>query len=242
MKLAIAQTQPSKGAIEENIRHHQSWVLKAANDSADLIVFPELSLTSYEPSLAANLAMTIKDSRLAVFQTLSDEHHISIALGAPTRKNNKIHISMLIFRPNKDVKVYHKQYLHADEKPFFDSGSEQLVFNCANEVIAPAICYEALQPEHSKLASTAGATLYLTSVAKPIKGVEAAYTHFPIIASKYKMPVIMCNSIGPCDDFISAGASGVWHSNGTLLAHLNTEEEEGMLLFDTDRLSVQLIN
>ncbi|WP_115462527.1 carbon-nitrogen hydrolase family protein [Winogradskyella aurantiaca] len=238
MKLAIAQILPLKGAIEDNIQAHKSWILKAVNAKADLIVFPELSLTGYEPSLAQDLAMTPEDSRLAVLQRLSDLHHISIAVGAPVRAYNSIHISMLIYQPNKALKVYHKQYLHEDETPFFDSGKQQLLFNCANEIIAPAICYEVLQPDHSKSASTMGATLYLASVAKPQDGVDAAYNHFPIIACEYGMSVIMSNSIGTCGNFMSAGQSGVWDSKGVLVSHLNTDEE-GLLLFDTENRDIK---
>src|SRR5437870_11347320 len=46
-KIALAQTDSSLGNIERNVRKHIASCKKAINNKADLIVFPELSLTGY---------------------------------------------------------------------------------------------------------------------------------------------------------------------------------------------------
>ena len=67
MKLAVAQTKPEAGNIEKNIEIHKSLIASAVANKVDLIVFPELSLTGYEPSLAKQLATDQNDHRLDVF-------------------------------------------------------------------------------------------------------------------------------------------------------------------------------
>jgi predicted amidohydrolase len=47
------------------------------------------------------------------------------------------------------------------------------------------------------------------------------------------MTVVMSNSVGFCDDFESAGKSGVWNKKGELIGHLN-ETDEGILVYNTD--------
>ena len=43
--------------------------------------------------------------------------------------------------------------------------------------LAPAICFESLQPEHAESAASSGADVYLASVAKSPIGVDKAYCH-----------------------------------------------------------------
>ncbi len=98
--------------------------------------------------------------------------------------------------------------------------------------IAPAICFEALQPEHLEKAVAAGANLYLASVAKPQGGVEKALQYFPAKALQYAIPIVMTNAIGQCDNFESAGQSSVWGSKGQLLTQLDATSE-GLIFYDT---------
>jgi predicted amidohydrolase len=91
-----------------------------------VIIFPELSLTGYEPTLAKELAIHQDDKRLDDFQQISDLHGITIGLGAPTKGSKGICISMIFFQPHRERRLYSKKYLHADEYPYFVSGSKFL--------------------------------------------------------------------------------------------------------------------
>ena len=55
--IAAAQSSSVKGDIEENIRRHCEIAALADSHGAHVIVFPELSLTGYEPTVAAELAV-----------------------------------------------------------------------------------------------------------------------------------------------------------------------------------------
>lgn len=231
MKLCTAQIRPISGDITQNIRKHEAFIAQAAEQGADLILFPELSMTGYEPELAAELALTPDDSRLAGFQALSDTHQLTICIGMPARSEAGVCIGMVIFQANQPFRLYAKQHLHADELPYFVAGNNSLVWSQKKHVLTPAICYESLLPEHAEAAAEQGAHIYLVSVAKSAAGLEKARTHYTAMARKYGMAVVLSNSIGFCDNFVSAGGSAVWDENGTCKSQLNSQEE-GILLFD----------
>ena len=233
MKICLAQTKAIKGNIKSNIANHKKWIDIAIFNKVDLIIFPELSLTGYEPELAKDLATDRNDSRLEEFQRISDKNNITIGAGLPIKTDQGISISILFFQPNLPRIIYSKQILHSDELPYFIQGNGQLILNIKNMNVAPAICYESLQHQHSEKAVQLGAELYVASVAKSQKGVEKAFKHFPGIAQKNAMPVLMCNSVGYCDNFDSTGQTAVWDKNGILTGQLNNKNE-GILIFDTE--------
>jgi predicted amidohydrolase len=232
MKIALAQVKSHKGDLIKNIRHHQIWIEEAAANGADLVVFPELSLTGYEPRLAKRLALHYEDPRLEVFQTLCQSHNLTIGVGLPTIGEQGILISLIFFQPQNARMVYSKQHLHKDELPYFVPGEEQVMLHLDGLRIAPAICYESLLPEHAEKVAEIGVDLYLSSVAKSEKGTAKAYQHYPIIARQLGICVLMVNGVGPCDDFVSNGKTGAWNKNGELIGQLG-ENREGILLIDT---------
>jgi predicted amidohydrolase len=232
VRIAVVQTQPSACAIGANINAHETWIKKVAGRGADMVFFPELSLLGYEPKHAARFALRADDARLDVFQMLSQALRITIGVGAPTPGDQGVRISMLVFQPNAARIVYSKQHLHSDELPYFVAGSGQITLPRDGQVVAPAICYESLLDAHGEAAAALGATVYVASVAKSAKGVAKADSHYPSIARRHSLRVLMANCVGPCDDFEAVGGSAVWSARGELVARLPATGE-GALLLDT---------
>ncbi len=233
MRLCSAQIQPIKGNIESNIQKHISFIHLAVDNGANLIFFPELSLTGYEPTLAKKLATSQEDTRFNIFQEISDTKQLIICIGIPTQYQNDICISMVIFQPHTSRQTYSKQILHADEFPFFVNGEKQVFISYKNHKIAPAICFESLQDEHVVDACANGVSIYLASVAKSAKGVEKANLHYPKIAQNLNFTVLMANSVGPADDFVSTGNSAVWNNEGLRIAQLD-DAHEGIIIYDVE--------
>ncbi len=225
MKLIAAQIRSVAGDYEKNIAKHLEVVHRVAGHGANVVLFPELSLTGYEPKLAEALAVYPSDSRLDVFQRLSDQYGMLIAVGAPTTGLEGTEISMINFQPGLARTCYSKQHLHADELPYFAPGAQPLVLNHAGSILAPAICYESLQPIHAEAAAQSGAQVYLASVAKSEKGVALANSHYPMIAKKHSMAVVMANCVGAADDFVAAGGSSIWNSRGESLCSAGADQE-----------------
>lgn len=233
MKIAVAQLMPIKGDLFTNIITHKALIYLSLANKADAIFFPELSITGYEPELAKELASDQEDRSFDGFQNISDQNKLTIDVGMPTRADTGINISMLIFQPGQTRQTYSKQLLHADELPFFVRGGQQLILTVDQTKIAPAICYESMQPSHSQEAMDLGAEIYVASVAKSKDGVDKALIHYPEIARKYSVPVLMANCMGDCDNFLSVGQSAAWTKQGKLAGQLD-ESEEGILIFDTE--------
>ncbi|MGQ7944799.1 carbon-nitrogen hydrolase family protein [Flavobacterium sp. WC2509] len=233
MKIGIAQIKPLKGAISFNIEKHIQCIELAHSVKADSIFFPELSLTGYEPELAKELATIQEDTRFDVFQEISNLKNITIGIGVPTRSENGVQISMVVFQPNASRATYSKQQLHEDEFPYFVSGNKQLIIPIENKKVIPAICYESLQIEHADNAIKLGGEIYLASVAKSQNGIDKAIVHYPEVAKKYAIPVLMSNCIGECDTFINVGLSAVWTKKGILVDQLDSQNE-GILVFNTE--------
>ncbi|MFJ7312977.1 carbon-nitrogen hydrolase family protein [Pseudomonas sp. NPDC098747] len=213
------------GEYQRNITRHIDVIHLAASKGADLVLFPELSLTGYEPRLAEVLAVHPSDSRFDEFQRLSDQYGMLIAVGAPTKGSKGTEISMITFQPGLERSSYSKQHLHVDELPFFTPGTQKLVLSQANFVLAPAICYESLQPSHAEQASHSGAQVYLASVAKSERGIASANSHYPMVAKKHRMTVMMANCIGAADDFVAAGCSAIWNSYGEIVCSADAIHE-----------------
>jgi predicted amidohydrolase len=242
MNIAIAQIKPLKGDISANIEKHIKCIEIAVSLHANAIFFPELSLTGYEPDLAKTLATYKEDNRFDVFQEISNIKNITIGVGFPLKTESGIQISMLVFQPNEERISYSKQLLHEDELPYFENGTEQILIEIENQKIIPAICYESLQIEHAERAIKLGGEIYLASVAKSQNGVEKAFVHYPEIAKKYTMPVLMANCIGECDNFIGVGSSAVWTKEGKLTDQLDNKND-GILVFytETEKVVKQMI-
>lgn len=231
MKICIAQTKSLKGEIHKNIQNHLRIIKNAIELEADVVIFPELSITNYEPDLANKLATHVENSIFDVFQKLSNQNEIAIGIGMPIKMTEGINISMLIFQPNEKRKVYAKQMLHSDELPYFVKGNQQVFLNIKNTKIAIGICYETLQRQHFLNAKQNGADVYIASVAKSQGGIEKAFAHFPKIAKEFKTPVLMSNCIGDCDNFLSVGQSAIWNENGMLIGQLDNKNE-GILIYN----------
>lgn len=235
MKISVAQTRPIVGDIIGNCINHQRLIALAVSQRSDVIIFPELSLTGYEPKLAHSLATHPDDSRFDVFQKLSDENQITIGVGIPLNMNPGVCISMIIFQPRHDRRLYSKRYLHPDEDPFFVIGENFPTLLINKIQIGLAICYELSVLNHAELAAKHGAAIYIASVAKTVEGISKALVRLSEIARQYAIPVMMSNCIGDSDGEEYAGKSSIWNDQGELLAQLD-DKSEGILIFDTSTL------
>ena len=232
MKLCAVQLASLKGDLPGNLQRHLVCIEQAAALGAELVLFPELSLTGYEPSVARQAALPVTSARLDPLQAACDHLGITVAVGLPLPTPDGIRIGMPIFCPEAPRQVYAKQRLHDDELPYFTPGDQALLLEVGEHRVAPAICYESMFLAHAAVARERGADLYLVSVAKTAKGIREGYAHYPEVARELGMPVLMANCVGPADTFIGAGGSAAWDSQGHLLASLD-DHSEGLIVLDT---------
>ncbi len=239
MKVCAAQFRPVAADLATNIARHLDLIYLAVDHGANLVFFPELSLTGYEPRLAKSLACDSSDQRLDVFQKCSDRENLLIGVGMPIAAASGVRIGMVWFAPGAARRTYAKQQLHVDEQPYFVPGIAQLLLESEGHKLAPAICYESLQMDHADSVASLAARVYLASVAKPASGLAKAMVHYPAVARKHAMFVIMANSVGPSDDFVCVGQSAAWNVCGDLLVQMDAESE-GVVVLDIARGSASV--
>ena len=121
--VAAIQSLSIKGDIAANVARHVALASQAAALGVRLALFPELSLTGYEPEIAAAAALRGADSRLAPLAALARRSGMIIVAGAPLRIEGALYIGALSFLPDGRVAEYTKQHLHAGEETVFAAGS-----------------------------------------------------------------------------------------------------------------------
>lgn len=241
MRISIVQIEPVKGNIEKNLVKHLQFIEAMVEQKPDLMMFPELSLTGYEPELAKDLATNANDIRLLPLQEASDKYNLILCVGLPTKNEDQLYISMIIYQPGKAPITYSKQYLYPSEVSIFTPGSTPCILPYdAQTIIAPAICYELSNAAHADHAHRQHATIYMASVLNSVNGVDADIEKLSHIASTYRMTTFMANYIGVSGGYQCAGKSSVWNSEGKLIAQLD-DLTEGIILYDTETKAIESI-
>lgn len=215
--IAAGQFAPIRGSIEENIRRHQLLIAAAVSAGVDLLVFPELSLTGYEPELAEQLALS-DDTLLEPLQRLADKHDMTIVVGAPLQvKDDKPAIGACIIAAQQPISFYRKMYLHPGESDYFSLGETPCLFTMGGQHIGLAICADAGQPAHAEQTVRQGAEIYVNSVLSA-NGYDKDAGLLANYAKLYAMPTLMANYSGPSGGWQPVGKSAVWNAKGELIA------------------------
>ena len=148
--IAAAQSSSVKGDLSGNVRRHCDFVRRAAEHNVELIVFPELSLTGYEPSVAAELATDLHDAHWEPLKSLADESGMTIVAGCPiTSGERRPYIGEVIFGPAGNT-VYRKQFVHGTEDEHFVASDDVVVVSSRNCQAAMAICADIENAQHPR--------------------------------------------------------------------------------------------
>jgi predicted amidohydrolase len=75
LTIAAAQALSVRGDVIADLEEHLKLAGIAAEKGAEIVVYPELSLTGYELDLAEELAFVEDDSRLEPLEQAAAEHH-----------------------------------------------------------------------------------------------------------------------------------------------------------------------
>jgi predicted amidohydrolase len=241
MKIGLAQIKSVTGDVKQNINHHLRVLDHVAERNADLVMFPELSLCNYDPDIANSVAMEPDDIRLRPFQQFADRTEVAVGVGIPMRTSSNPLISITVFFPNRTKTIINKSYLHEDELPFFSASSEPpaSILDMSKK-IAVSICYEINLDAHIETAASKGMDVYLASVAKTPVGIKEARARMSIQANRFRVPVMVVNSVGTCEGKTAGGGSMVIGADGTVLNALD-DKEEAVLFYDFKMKTTQTV-
>ncbi|TDP02320.1 carbon-nitrogen hydrolase family protein [Flavobacterium sp. 245] len=232
MILAAAQTKPTRGNIEANLEDHYRLIELAVQNGAQLIAFPEMSITGYERADAQKLAFKKDDSRLNHMQRLASENNIIIVAGAPIQIEDEMFIGEFVISPDQSVSIYTKQFLHEGEDEFFQSSfNYNPMIRIENQNISFAICADIDNPLHPENAHKRATNIYIASIFFSPNGIPNAYRDLQSYAEKHKMNVLMSNFSGESWGSPSAGQSAFWNNKGELIRQMN-DSDFGLLLVE----------
>ena len=246
-RIALAQCAPALGAFKRNVAMHQAWIARAEAERAELIVFPELSLTGYYvKDLAGELACAADDARLGPIADASRE--LDVCAGFVERgPDARLHIAQGYWSRGKLVHVHRKVYLPTygifDDGRYFGPGDRFDVFESAAGPAGIAICEDLWHVSVPYLYGATGATIVLSPADSPGRGVaeggdlgtaESCRLMDRFYAQYLTMYIVFVNRVGHEDGIAFWGGSEVVAPDGSVVARA-PDFEETLLMADVDR-------
>jgi predicted amidohydrolase len=235
--IAVAQTRPVMGDVPANLDEHARLIRLAAAEGAQIVVFPELSLTGYELGLAAELAFAEDDPRLSPLLDLANSHRTIVIVGAPVRVGPFLHIGAFVLSPDRTIRLYTKRRLGAfppsaacdsldgtippAEATVFRPGDHDPLVRFGDGTAAIAVCADIGTPAHPQRAADRGADTYLASmfvIPSDYDGEDAKLSDY---ARQHRMLTALANFGSPSGGLRSAGRSAIWSEAGELLVRLD---------------------
>jgi predicted amidohydrolase len=218
-KIAAAQVASVRGDIGRNIGTHAAAVTSAARRGVSVLVFPELSLIGYEPDLAAELAITATDERLAPLAALAHQHQMAVVVGASLlNAGTRPGLGAILLAADGSTRTYAKMHLGGSEPTYFAPGGAPLAFDTHGQTIGIAICADSSRPSHPQAYADCGSTVYAAGVFLNSEWYATDSPRLPRYASRFRMLVVMANHAASVGTYVSVGKSAVWAPNGALLA------------------------
>jgi len=219
--IAAAQSISKRGDVQKNLEGHYRLIELALSNHAQIIVFPELSLTGYEPDLAKSLAFSKNDNRLTTLRKLSVQKNIVIVAGAPVQLESGLHIGAFIISPDASIQIYTKRYLHSSEENYFSPCFLNPIIKIGEETAALAICADTSNPQHPLDAVSSGASIYLAGVLFSDKCYPTDAEQLRGYYMQYHLTVALANHGGDSGEYHSAGRSAIWSPSGEILAEMS---------------------
>jgi len=223
-KLAVAQVSSIAGDVDANITTHLKAIIKAGQLGVSYLVFPELSLTGYEPELAQKLSFSKNDKRLKALIDAAIENNLHIAIGAPIRSDNLPSIGLIVISPSGVVDSYQKMNLHPGEDRYFSKGNCHHHIEIDGNKVVNAICADTNNAVHASYCSEINATVYVAGVLISESGYCADTAKLQDYAKEYNLLVAMANHNRPTGAWKPVGKSAMWSSNG-LLAQADEKQD-----------------
>ena len=233
LRIAAAQSISFPGNLAANVERHCAFVDKAASIGAQLLLFPELSLSGYEPDLIAECVVAPVGEELLPLRALSQRHEITLVLGAPLQSTDaqRPYIGAVVLFPDGSHTLYHKRHLHQSEERWASQGTvDASSFALLGERFALAICADTSHAEHAAAAAATGASFYLASSLISQSGYATDSAALQAHALQHGYGVLLANHGGPSGNYAAAGQSSFWDAQGKRVGCTNGPGERVLLI------------
>ncbi|MEW5871730.1 MAG: nitrilase-related carbon-nitrogen hydrolase [Chloroflexota bacterium] len=248
INLALAQINTCLGDVDANLEKHLDLARQAHAASADLLVFPELSLTGYVLQDLASAVAHRPSPNDPVFRLLLQaSQDLDLVVGfVDEDRRHRFFIAAAYLSQGEVVHIHHKVYLPTyglfDEGRFFAWGDSVRAFDTRFGRLGLLICEDFWHASPPYLLWLDGADLFLLTSASPGRGLrdEAQLESARWVehinrayASLFTAFVAHANRVGYEDGLNFWGGSTVFDPNGELLAK-GPYHQEALTLAEVD--------
>jgi NAD+ synthase (glutamine-hydrolysing) len=221
--VAIAQLDMVVGAVADNTRKILDYADRARDElDADLVVFPELSISGYPPEdllLHSGLRRRVGEALEQIRDSVRD---IAVAVGFPEYADDHIYNACAVFRNGKLLAHYRKHllpnYSVFDELRYFLPGREAAVFNLNGIRLGLNICEDVWQPAPMAASRAAGAECVIAINGSPYE-LDTQSKREDVVAARIaesRIPVVYLNMVGGQDELVFDGGSFVMQADGSV--------------------------
>lgn len=240
LTLAVAQINTRLGDVPANLEKHLALAQEARQSGADLLVFPELSLTGYVlQDLAAAVALRPTPDDPVFRPLLQASQQIDLTVGFVNEDHrHRFYIASAYLSQGQVIHIHHKVYLPTyglfDEGRFFAWGDALRAFNTRFGRLGILICEDFWHASPPYLLWLDGADVMIFTSASPGRGLntepqlESARWVEHInraYASLFTDFVIHVNRVGYEDGLNFWGGSTVFDPSGELLVKAPYHQE-----------------
>jgi len=245
LKTAIGQINTTACDIAGNLRKQkQSWV-DAENRGADIIVFPELSISGYPlDDMAENPdVLSACQTGLTNLLEFSRGKHCAAVVSLPEKVDDKIYNVAYVIEDGKILHRVAKQHLPNmdvfDEKRIFTAGPRSETFDFRGYKIGIAICQDIWMQDVIPDLVAKGAELILSPNASPYYAQKHKHRIDNVLRERIvkegnAVPILYVNQVGGQDEVVFDGYSTAINSDGSV-AYIARNFEEDMHVVAMDR-------
>jgi NAD+ synthase (glutamine-hydrolysing) len=250
MRIALAQINPTVGDIAGNVRKILSFVTRAKEQAAELVVFPELALIGYPPKDLLLKPQFVNDNLRALDMIASHVSGIDVIIGYADRNQNPVgrplYNALAVLRDGKVVSRHFKTLLPTydvfDESRYFEPGPKSEAVNVVNfngTRAGLSVCEDLWNDERMvprrlyhenplALLSAAGADVMINASASPFVVHKHAFRLklFKSQVKQFNKPLVYVNQVGGNDELVFDGNSVVMAADGMVLAQAKDFEED----------------
>ena len=205
MRLGMAQIDTKLGVVDANLQKHLDYIEKAHQDGADLLMFPELSLTGYVlQDLVPAVAHHPTPDDPIFKELFKASYNLDLLVGfVEEDERNRFYIADAYLSRGKLVHVHRKVYLPTyglfDEGRFFAWGDTTQAFDTQFERAGVLICEDFWHIAPPYLLWLDGADTLLLQSSSPARGM----THAPFLSSMQSVDQLASTYAGMFTCFVA---------------------------------------
>lgn len=238
LTVGLAQIDPALGDVERNLAKHRQWVQKGKDAGANLLVFPELSLTGYFlRDLVAETAITLDGPRMKELRALSSE--LDVVLGAVIEEPDHRYFNASLYLSRGELvhvhrKVYLPTYGMFDEQRYLASGDRFRSFQTPYGRMGILVCEDIWHLSSAYILSLEGVDVIICPSASPGRGVTTderlgTAESYNLVCRTYAQFLttffLYCNRVGYEDGANFWGGSMAIGPNGDIIAKYEDADE-----------------